>query len=63
MITDMFESTDESKDYTDKYIEILQFFIGDYSEEYKQSIKQHLPQVVLCNPNEMLKTLSLIFVN
>jgi len=53
MLTDMFECTTEDSDYTDKYIQIIQFFCNDYSEAFKQSMRQYIPPIVLCNPNEM----------
>jgi len=57
MITDMFESTDEDSDHTDKYIQFIQFFCDDYSESFKQSVRQYVPTVVQCNPNECFRLL------
>ena len=56
MMTDMFECTDEHShsDYIDKYIPLIQYFCNDDSEAFKQSMRQYIPTIIVCNPNEML---------
>ena len=55
MITDTFETTDENTDNTDNWIQIIQFFINDYSESFKQDIYKYASGTKLCNPHDIFK--------
>ena len=50
MMTDMFECADEHTDNSDKYATMIQFSCNDYSEPFKETVKQFIPDDIVCNP-------------
>jgi len=53
MMTNMFECADEHTDNTDNYVTMIQFFCNDYSEHFKGTLKQFIPDDIVCNPNDL----------
>lgn len=54
LMTDLCESADESTDNSDKCIQMMQFFIDDYSEETKQDMIKIIPKIFKADPNHIL---------
>ena len=52
-MTTMFECSDENTDNTENYVSMTQFFCNDYSDGFKSTIYQHIPDDIVCNPNDL----------
>jgi len=55
MMTDMFETEDESTDNIDKWIQVIKFFIHNNSPSFEDDIVRYIPDTMLCNPKELFK--------
>ena len=51
LLTNLFESSDETTDVRDKFIEAVGFFCNDDSPEFIESVIEYLPKQIKCNPD------------
>jgi serine/threonine protein kinase len=57
MMTDMFEISDENIDISNVYIKMIQYFVNNYSDSYKQTIYPHIPTTILLEPEQLFTML------
>lgn len=53
LMTDLCESADEKTDNRDNCVQMVQFFIDDYTEPVKELIKEIIPDVFKADPNHI----------
>lgn len=50
LLTDLFESSDETVDVRDQFIDAVLHFCNDTSDEFKQKVIEYIPPQVRCDP-------------
>lgn len=51
VLTNLFESSDETVDVRDKFVDVVGFFCNDDSQEFQESVIDYLPKQIKCNPD------------